>query len=254
MAPIKFEENIKDKLDKRTLKPSSNAWDRLSERLDDKGAKKKNRPLLWVGLAASVVGVLLIISQFFNNETGINDVPKIVVVPEVVEQHIDKTIVVEEQANVENTTEGIKENQKAGVKKVIKKSVLMTPELNDEQTMIVQENDIEKLKKKSVGSPIEVPIESLTFEQETIQAVASQIQTLKDNNAVTDAAIDALLLEAQKEIQLNRLYNETTGVVDANLLLQDVEAELDQSFRTKVFEAIKASYGTVKTAVAQRND
>ena len=34
MAPIKFEENIKDKLDKRTIQPSTEAWVKLSSRLD----------------------------------------------------------------------------------------------------------------------------------------------------------------------------------------------------------------------------
>ena len=43
-------------------------------------------------------------------------------------------------------------------------------------------------------------------------------------------------------------------MVDAEALLENVEAELDQSFRNKVFEAIKSSYNSVKTAVAQRND
>ncbi|NMH87191.1 hypothetical protein [Flavivirga algicola] len=254
MEPIKFEENIKNKLDKRTLQPSNDAWGKLSERLDSQGAKRKNRSLLWVGLAASIVGVLLVISQFFNNETGVNDMPKIVVVPEVIEQHTDKTIAVEAHVNIETVSQDINKNRKEDINEIIKKPVLITSEFNDEQAIITQENNMEKLKKESVDTSVKVPVESLTFEQKKIQAVANQIQALKDNNTVTDDAIDVLLLEAQKEIQLNQLYNETTGVVDANLLLQDVEAELDQSFRTKVFEAIKASYGTVKTAVAQRND
>ncbi len=74
------------------------------------------------------------------------------------------------------------------------------------------------------------------------------------NQEVTDEVIDALLLEAQKEIRFNKSYNNSTGIVDANMLLQEVETDLDQSFRSKVFDAIKASFGTVKTVVAQRNN
>jgi|GEM_PF-6899774 len=75
------------------------------------------------------------------------------------------------------------------------------------------------------------------------------------NIDVTDADIDVLLKEAQKEIIRNRIYNKTTSVVDANALFQDVEAELNQSsFRNKVFEALKSSCNSVKTAVAHRND
>ena len=253
MAPIKFEESIKDKLDKRTLQPSNNAWGKLSERLDNQGKKKNKKPALWLGLAASIVGILFVISQFFNNETMINEVPKTVVIPEAVRQNKNNTIAVDERIAIENTSENTKVNQEEVVKESVKAPVPIKTEFNKEQTAIAQENNIEKLKKVFVN-PVEVALEPLTFEQKKIQTVVNQIQTLKNNNAVTDDAIDALLLEAQKEIRLNKLYNETTGVVDANLLLQDVEADIDQSFRRKVFEAIKASYGTVKTAVAQRND
>lgn len=253
MAPIKFEEDIKDKLDKRTLQPSNNAWGKLSERLDDQRKKKNNKPILWLGLAASVVGILLVVSQFFINETIVDDVPKIVVVPKVVEQTQNNTIVVETHTNIENPPENNQADKKEVVKEPIKNPVIVKMEFDKKQTVIAQENSIEELKKEPVNS-VEVALKPLTFEEEKIQAVANQIQTLKDNNEITDEAINALLLEAQKEIRLNKLYNETTGVVDANLLLQDVEADLDQSFRSKVFKVIKSSYGTVKTAVAQRND
>ena len=43
MAPIKFEENIKDKLEKRTLTPSSESWSKLSERLDAEDNSSKNQ-------------------------------------------------------------------------------------------------------------------------------------------------------------------------------------------------------------------
>ena len=85
--------------------------------------------------------------------------------------------------------------------------------------------------------------------------MVAQVQALKnENKVVTEADINALLVEAQKEIALNRLSQQTSGFVDANALLESVEQELDQSFRAKVFEAIKTSYNTVKTAVAQRNE
>ena len=95
----------------------------------------------------------------------------------------------------------------------------------------------------------------LSFEEQQIKDVVAKVEAMKNNNeSVSEDDIDALLMQAQKEIRLNNLINETTGVVDANALLQDVEADLDQSFRSKVFEALKSSYNSVKTAVAQRNN
>ncbi|MCB0445367.1 MAG: hypothetical protein KDC68_06915, partial [Gelidibacter sp.] len=77
---------------------------------------------------------------------------------------------------------------------------------------------------------------------------------LKEKGTISDEAIDALLNQAQKEITLQKLYNEDVKTVDANALLQDVETDLQQSFRDKVFEALQTSYDKVKTAVAQRNN
>ncbi|AUP80134.1 hypothetical protein [Flavivirga eckloniae] len=253
MEPVKFEENIKKKLEKRRLQPSDDAWDKFSKRLDNKRKKKNNKPILWLGLAASIVGILLVIPQFFNNEIIVDDTPKTVVIPEVVEQDKNNTIAVERPTHIENTLDHAQTDRKEVVKKTIKPPVAIKTEFDKKQTTIAQENATKVLKEIS-DNPIETVLEPLTFEEEKIQAVANQIQKLKDNNAITDEAIDVLLLEAQKEIRLNKLYNDSTGVVDANLLLQDVEADLDQSFRTKVFEALKASYSTVKTAVAHRND
>ena len=72
MAPVKFEENIKDKLEKRSLNSSVNAWTNLEKRLDTQDKKQKGKIFWWFGIAASIISVLLITQQFistnFNNE------------------------------------------------------------------------------------------------------------------------------------------------------------------------------------------
>ena len=94
-----------------------------------------------------------------------------------------------------------------------------------------------------------------TFEDLKLQEIVAQVQALKKTNkTVSDAEINALLDQAQKEIMLNKLYNEATKTVDADALLQDVEADLEQSFRERAFKAIKSGYEYVKTAVAERNN
>ena len=94
-----------------------------------------------------------------------------------------------------------------------------------------------------------------TFEDEKLKEVVAQIQELKNTNeAVTEDEIDALLKEAEKAIFKEKIKSANTQTVDADALLQDVEADLQQSFRDRVFEALKTSYETVKTAVAERNN
>ena len=43
MAPLKFEDHIKEKLEGRRIIPSVNAWDKLEAKLDMQSKKKKKR-------------------------------------------------------------------------------------------------------------------------------------------------------------------------------------------------------------------
>lgn len=263
MAPTKFENNIKEKLNERTLAPSHDAWAKLSNRLDENN-KRNNKPFWWLGIAASIAGLILVTFQFLKSDIRVDDIPKVVVTPEVIKQEdistgsiTEEKIATDNVEDIKNVSEEIKlknnqksnQNIKEGKEKVLIKSTLIK-----ENTTIAKENDIPKQTNKSI-SLIQSVSKELTIEEQKIQDVVAQIKDLKTKNTVvTDEAIDALLAEAQKEIALEQLYNSTTGVVDANLLLQDVEAELDQSFRDKVLKALKDSYSSVKTAIAQRND
>lgn len=41
MAPLKFEEKMKEKLEQRAIKPSSDSWERLTTQLDSARKQKK---------------------------------------------------------------------------------------------------------------------------------------------------------------------------------------------------------------------
>lgn len=241
MAPIKFEENIKDKLEKRTIQPSADAWQTLASRLDAKNNKKKSPYYLWLGVAASIVAIMFIASQLFvnNNNTTIET-------PVIVDTN-KETIKKVESENVLQKKDVLTNNvEKESVKELnIKTS-------KSEKTEVAQ---LTKQKEEKTVLPKEVIVNKTSFEDLKVQQVVAQIQGLKDKGeSVTDKDIDALLDQAQKEITLQNIYNETTKTVDANALLQDVESDLQQSFRDKVFNALKSSYNTVKTAVAERNN
>jgi len=71
---------------------------------------------------------------------------------------------------------------------------------------------------------------------------------------VTDAEVDKLLEEAARRISLERYSkNYAAGKIDPQDLLLDVEFELDNSFRDKIFDMLKEGYSKAKTAVANRN-
>ena len=241
MAPIKFEENIKDKLEKRTIQPSADAWQTLASRLDAKNNKKKSPYYLWLGVAASIVAIMFIASQLFvnNNNTTI-ETPVIVNTNKETIKKIESENVLQKKDVLTNNVE----------KESVKELNIKTPK--SEKTEVAQ---LTKQKEEKTVLPKEVIVNKTSFEDLKVQQVVAQIQGLKDKGeSVTDKDIDALLDQAQKEITLQNIYNETTKTVDANALLQDVESDLQQSFRDKVFNALKSSYNTVKTAVAERNN
>ena len=167
----------------------------------------------------------------------------------------EETVVVEESLN---TIETIKNPSK---EKTINKNKLIIKSDNEELA-IIKTNDTHKenIEMEGLNKMIEIPVyqeklNHLTFQEQKINDIVVEIENLKTlKNTITDADIEALLNKAQKEIALNKIYSENTKTVDANLLLQDVEADLDKSFRTKVFETLKINYENMITAVSQRND
>ncbi|MDO7173064.1 hypothetical protein [Mariniflexile sp. AS56] len=247
MESNKFDHSIKEKLEGRNLQPSNKGWEQLSGRLEKEDKKQTFKAAWWLGIAASVVGILFVAFQFYKTEVVspiIVDVPTEISNKETIQAVVDT-----------------KETPKEAVKEIQLKESLIKPTLEEIKSTQVKESPVvvvgtnTAVNPKEIIKPVEIVKEVLSFEEQKIQDVVATVQGLRDQSlVVTDAVIDDLLQKAQKQIRVNRMYNASTSVVDANSLLQEVEAELDQSFRSKVFEAIKASYGTVKTAVAQRND
>lgn len=264
MAPMKFENNIKDKLEERKLMPSDNAWERLEERLDNNTNKRTKKGFWWLGIAASFIGMLIVVTVFLNKNED-SELPKQIV-------DIEDTNVLD----VENTSENKKtilqgktltdvtdelENKTLETINEIEKTPEFKKELNLKQKEIITEEiknititqtkaedkiDVDKVKETEV----------LTIEQQQINAVVAEINKLdKTSNTLNiNSEVDALLQEAQKEIAFNKLYNQAIKTVDADGLLQDVEGDLQKSFRNKVFKALVEGYKDVRTAVVNRNN
>lgn len=252
MAPIEFENDFKNKLDKRTIAPSDRAWDILSERLDAEEEKtSNNKGLWWISIAASVIGILFVAFQFFN--TDVEPIaPEIVDVEDNVEMPKTKVLEVNESSSVAVEEVVIEDKVKPKTsKEVSQKQPIQSYEAS---VQVAVEEEVRKLKKdKDVQQPKQK--QELGFEAEKAQEVADAMYTLSETEqGISEASIDSLLKAAQRDILLSRMKNEDQITIDAALLLQEVEFELDESFRERVFKAFKSSYGSIKTAIAQRND
>ena len=256
MAPIKYEEQLKEKLEKRTIQPSPEAWSNLSNRLDKQDKNNNTKLFWWLGIAASIVGVILVTIFVFDNSESKT------ISPTVVDVDNDKVLkdngssedntVSKQEAIVDNATETIVSNEEQPASKVEKSSEIIPPKAMISNKAIAS-NDL-KVQKQS-QEVFEIPVNNSDFEQTKLNEVVTEINKLKtENPAVTDDEIDSLLKQAEREILTNKLNILNTRTVDVNSLLQDVETDLEQSFRSKVFEALINNYETVKTAVAERNN
>lgn len=246
---MKWEDNMKEALEKRTIKPSGASWNALSDRLDVADKKKGKVMYLWMGVAASVVALLFTVSVFFNDNT---QNPVLV----GTEQQVDENVLPIENSSEQEQlvkTHEIFENLKSFEKNTSKKELVKDSDIVT--SPIRKDNSIAENKKEESFKALELSTPMETFEDKKVSEIVAQINELKSKGeTVTDADIDALLHRAQKEIAYQSILKEGTRTVDASALLQDVETDLQQSFRNKIFDALKNSYETVKTAVAERNN
>jgi len=250
MAPIKFEEHIKDKLKEREIKPTASAWDKISNNLED-STEKKEKPFYWRGIAASFIGILIVSIFYFTREEqkAISD-SQVVEIPEVI---------IEEAENIEtNLFKNDVENTKVAEinNTVNKKKVVEKLQANKKQESIVVVNTeqeialVEKETLITVGFKGEERLVSDEMINAKISEMIAQVNLIED---VSDAEVDSLLRLAQKEILKEKIYR-NNGSVDAMALLTEAEDELDQSFRDKIFLKLKDGFFKARTAIASRNN
>ena len=249
MAPNKFEKHIKKELQEREIRPSTNAWEKLSKKLDDASPQPKKKVHIWYGIAASFIGLLIVSVLYFNFEGTVNttEVQIVDTDDKATEINVNDEIVVEkdiEDAVVDNIQ--MKQSPANDVKKENQ-----IPELKNQITSVEEINTV-------IDPAGEKAVSPDAFKEEIINTkiweIVAAVDSLEQNNtALTNAAVDDLLRNAQEEILRDKLFNQS-GSVDAMALLIEVEDELDQSFRDQIFESLKAGFLKVRTAVADRNE
>jgi hypothetical protein len=262
MAPIKLEDHIREEFEAREIAPSAGAWDKLEAKLDKEQGKK--RPLfIWYAIAASIVGIIFIASQFFFNEEA-------TVKQQLVDVEI-KTPIIEEAL----TSEILKtETQLAKETKVLENKVapVITEQVQKSSVATLEKNKSQKVQKKEMpinnantvrlavqeraNLPIEHISEVINKEMElrtkVDEVVAAVHKIQEERSTVSAAEIDALLRNAQRDLTTDRILNETK--IDATALLEDIEFELEKSFRDKVFDALGDNFSKIRTAVVERNN
>ena len=259
MAPIKFEKHIKDTLEKRSIAPSSKSWETLSKRLEDHQSKKSSKSIWYIGIAASIIGILFLINGFFVDPSMPAENMPIIVDSDQAEPMEAVELKTEgSQNNVPNQevveiekSESIEPSQSTVPLKqaVVSKSSVKLPSKLESKAVIAENQDVNQ----SFSEQDKTISKTKSFGKSDAAAMNHvAINTQEDiiENTGIDSEIDALLNEAQLQMDSNKIKRS----VNANSLLQDVEADLEQSFRDKVFESIKTNFKKVRTAVVDRNN
>ncbi len=262
MGTERFEDKIKRQLRDREITPSAGSWDKLSARLDETQQKKKPF-VLWMGIAASIIGGILILSLVFNNSIPSNS-PEMVDVPkeevkleenpvETSENIFNKTQEKEEQVAVSETeTETETETEIINSQpKVIVDPVKQIQIKSRKELAVIENTNLMKDPKLLVDT---VNTNKEELDAKIMDALESIVLQIKNEQSYTSVEANKLLAEAASKInQEQYISNFREGEINAQNLLQDVELEMDNSFRDKILELLKEGYSKAKTAVANKN-
>ncbi|MRX66934.1 hypothetical protein SAMN06265349_102863 [Flavobacterium resistens] len=241
MEPNNFEKDFREKLNKREIEPSNKAWDRLDAMLSVAEEKKPTVRLRslqdsskkWLYIAASVVGFLLVGTFFFNQKENAVETPKnTVVVKETAKDSAEKPIL--NDMNSSKIEIAVSEKTSDEISNKEEKS-------NNQKTDKINKNESNQIAESSI-------IIKNNQEKQSINNQTTIAETPKKEN------VDQLLDSAEKTIVAENSTKPKAKIkVNANDLLNQVDGELEQSFREKVITKVNKNYQTVKVALANRN-
>ncbi|MCI4441873.1 MAG: hypothetical protein JHC39_00055 [Lentimicrobium sp.] len=221
MEPNKLENQFREKLNPREINPSEAAWDRLDAMLSI--AEKPKQKFTWLYIAASFIGSLLISTVFFNQKENTIDFKK-------------NNIVIENPTQKDSSKPEIKNLKKELISpKTIIKQETKTLVQTQKNTKINVENEIIKAPEKVVAE---------------IQP-NNQNEPIAVNGKTSLENIDSLLASVEKP---NLETKKAAIKINSTSLLNQVDGELQVSFREKAINTITKKYKEAKEALANRNN
>lgn len=245
MEPNNFEKDFRKKLNQRKIEPSDKAWDRLDAMLS---VAEKKKPIVrlrslqasrkrWLYVAASIVGFLLVGTFFFNQKKIVSEVPQNNV---VIESNVKKDSAVKPVLNVIDST-------KTEVAVSEQKAIQEIEKTDNNHTDVSGKNSVKATKKEQNQIAESSIIIKNNQEKESINNQTTIAEPSKNSN------VDQLLSSAEKTVAENSVKPKAKIKINANDLLNQVDGELELSFRERMITKVNKNYQTVKVALANRN-
>ena len=236
MAPNKFEKQTKDVLERRTIIPSETAWNKLNKQLDTED-KKRKQSFWWLGIAATLLGVLLAVTILYKKT------------------ETQKPIIVNQKTNnLKNTKPTLKTNSVKDVIVTKQEDVIATIKEENKPSKI----DVVPNKKSSLNDTTKPYLaHKEQVSKELLQPVIKEFNTeiavtspVTNQNEVTEA--DKLLEQALNQFKVEK-YHTVTNQINAEDLLEEVEMASEKSLKHRLFHVVKSGYETVKSTVVSND-
>ena len=228
MQSNKFDNQLQEKLNARTIAPSPKSWDRLDAMLSVQEEKKPRKGFLWLYVAASFfvffgLGVFL-----FNSDKNIeiNTQNPVLVA-------VDKTIDSVEKNKAEEIL--IESQQPVVVQNEINLSKSVNS-IKEKTTIFNKSNSVQENDNKANPTYNLQPTTSSAYKYISPENLLAEVQNEKKN------------LSSESNVS-----KKPSVKIDANALLSKVEKELDESYRETTLDKLNKNFNAVKSAIVNRN-
>lgn len=221
MEPNKYDKDFRNKLTSREITPSADSWSKLDTLL---GATpvKKGKPMIWLYIAASIIGFLFVGNLYLAQLSDASDGVRVV---DQENPAIISPLEIPQEPNVIGSEKIVeaKSQQQIAKKKESPSSI--------EKVLISNQS-----KSKSI---IDKEIASLNIPSDSQIAIKS---------SANDDNLDKLLADASLSQKPNSALK-----VSAKSLLTQVDGEIELTFREKMIRSVSKNYQEIKVAVSNRN-
>lgn len=237
MEPNNFEKDLRDKLNERKIEPSNKAWDRLDAMLSVAEENKPNKKSKkWLYIAASFIGFLLVGTLFFNQNKKSVEMPENV----ITEKEQEKETIVKPMVNEIDPVR----NEIAVSHKSSKETVVKQRKNNPEASGPISDKTIKNESNQIAESSVIIKNNHQKQSQNNQTEIA---ETSKKEN------VDQLLEIAENKVLAQNQAKKAKVKINASDLLNQVDGELELSFREKMITKVNKNFQEVKVALSNRN-
>lgn len=255
MGHDNIDKHIKEKLEQRAIQPSSEAWNKLSNMLDEENKGSNKIGYYKYAVAASIIFLLgfFFTSQYNNGEAVIIDDMVIEIVKEGVSYSVKETVVASVNSHEGNDVKTKKLKEGNGNKMISNPAIYDYAESFNVRKELREEEEINAIKEK-------------------VNQYLAQLEKNKQGklNKETDAydldtEINALLAEASNNLPEKKMNNnapifpfdEETDVLLVtafqDLNFNPEEDTVDESLKNKLFKQLEKGYFKSKMLLAERS-